>query len=238
MVGYDVLFLSRNSKSPIRRRGVPVSDQLGHDHDTLGHDQKKTMAQRSKPNSNSKRSIPHGNAVAGLAAGFVSSLVMHPLDVVTTRMQAQDSRTATERKYKNPIEALIKIARKDGVLQLYPGVVPNVVGSMTNWGVYFLGYNYSRNQLRAYINRDRDVLLEPEPRELSPVMNLFCATAIGCVSAIITQPIWLAKTRMELQSVENPMYKSMRHCLVTVAKNEGVEALFKYKIPVIPPTLE
>ena len=167
--------------------------------------------------------VLYGNATAGLAAGFCSSLIMHPLDVVTTRMQAHCYRTTLEPKYNNPFEALWKIAHKEGYSQLYAGVVPNIVGSMTNWGVYFLGYNYTRSQVRAYINRNNCL----EEHELTPGMNLFCATAIGCISAILTQPLWLVKTRMELQDPERPQYKTMNHCLRSVASKEGIGALFK-----------
>lgn len=169
----------------------------------------------------------HANAIAGVAAGFCSSLTMHPLDVVTTRMQARDNRTVLAPPYRNAFDALVKIARKDGILHLYAGVVPNIVGSMTNWGVYFLGYNYARSQLRKYINSEDEHCSENEPKDLTAPMNLLCATSVGCVSAVITQPIWLAKTRMQLQDIDSMKYKSMSNCLMTVAKSEGIGALFK-----------
>jgi solute carrier family 25 folate transporter 32 len=171
-----------------------------------------------------RKAIPHGNAAAGIVAGFVSSLTMHPLDVVTTRMQAQDSRSSN---YKNVLESVMSIARKEGVRRLYAGVVPNIVGSMTNWGLYFYGYNYARNQARAYLNKERNPNTMDAPRELGAAMNLMCATAIGCISAVITQPIWLTKTRMQLQDTSKIQYRSMSHCLFTVAQQEGFRSLFK-----------
>jgi solute carrier family 25 (mitochondrial folate transporter), member 32 len=175
------------------------------------------MADQSKAN-------PHRNAVAGIIAGFISSLAMHPLDVITTRMQAHDSRISN---YKNVLESLVSIARKEGMTRLYAGVVPNIVGSMTNWGVYFYGYNYARNQARAYLNKERDPNSMDEPRELGAAINLLCATTIGCISAVVTQPLWLAKTRMQLQDTAKIQYRSMRHCLLTVAQEEGFRSLFK-----------
>ena len=165
-----------------------------------------------------------GNAIAGVVGGFTSSLIMHPLDVVTTRMQAQDGRISQFPIYKNPLRALVLIAKTEGFSRLYAGIVPNLVGSTTNWGIYFFGYNYSRNVMRAYIQRKDN---SPESKELGPVSNLCCATATGCVSAIVTQPIWLAKTRMELQHGANAQYRGMVHCIVTVVQKEGFRALFR-----------
>ncbi len=173
---------------------------------------------------NAHKSLPHGNAIAGIIAGFVSSLAMHPLDVVTTRMQAHDSRMSN---HKNALDSVVRIARNEGIRRLYAGVVPNIVGSMTNWGVYFYGYNYARNQIRVYLNKERDRNSTDEPRELGAAMNLLCATAIGCISAVVTQPIWLAKTRMELQDTTMIKYRSMRHCIFLVAQEEGLRSLFK-----------
>ncbi len=155
-----------------------------------------------------RKSLPHGNAIAGMMAGFMSSLTMHPLDVVTTRMQAHDSRMSS---HKNALDSVVSIARKEGIRRLYAGVIPNIVGSMTNWGVYFYGYNYARNQARAYLNKERDPNSTDGPRELGAGMNLLCATAIGCISAVVTQPIWLAKTRMQLQDTTKMKYRSMSH---------------------------
>jgi len=62
-------------------------------------------------------------------------------------------------------------------------------------------------------------------------MNLLCATAIGCISAIVTQPIWLAKTRMQLQDTTKIKYRSMSHCLFMVAQEEGLRSLFRGLVP-------
>jgi solute carrier family 25 folate transporter 32 len=169
-----------------------------------------------------RKSLPHGNAVAGMIAGFISSLTMHPLDVVTTRMQADRMSN-----HKNVLYDVVSIARKEGITRLYAGVVPNIVGSMTNWGVYFYGYNYARNQARAYLNKERNPNSTDEPRELGAAMNLLCATSIGCISAVVTQPIWLTKTRMQLQDATKIKYRSMSHCLFKVAQEEGFRSLFK-----------
>ncbi len=180
--------------------------------------------QRVVSSNEKSRWLLSGNAIAGVVGGFTSSLIMHPLDVVTTRMQAQDGRTSKVPKYRNPFRALVMIAQTEGFKRLYAGIVPNLVGSTTNWGVYFFGYNYTRNLMRIYIQEKEN---SPEPRELGPISNLCCATATGCFSALVTQPIWLAKTRMELQHSSHVQYRGMLHCIISVIQKEGFRSLFR-----------
>jgi solute carrier family 25 folate transporter 32 len=184
-----------------------------------------TADRHATSTSEKRKHLLSGNAIAGVVGGFTSSLIMHPLDVVTTRMQAQDGRISSIPKYRNPIRALLVIARTEGFKRLYAGLVPNLVGSTTNWGIYFFGYNYSRSILRAFI---QDAEGNTEQKELGPIMNLCCATVTGCISAIATQPIWLAKTRMELQQGSHMEYRGMLHCITTVVQKEGTSALFRF----------
>lgn len=49
-----------------------------------------------------------------------------------------DGRTMTSPQYRGLIGAFITIFRQEGVRGLYKGVTPNVCGSGSAWGFYFL----------------------------------------------------------------------------------------------------
>lgn len=51
-----------------------------------------------------------------------------------------DGRTAKSPQYRGLISAFLTIARQEGVRGLYKGVTPNVCGSGSAWGFYFLLY--------------------------------------------------------------------------------------------------
>jgi len=85
------------------------------------------------------------NAVAGLSGGFVSSIMIHPLDVVNTRVQVADGRLSHLPVYRSTWDGLRSIARHEGIRQLYAGLYPNLVGSTMSWGFYFYGYNALRD---------------------------------------------------------------------------------------------
>ena len=161
--------------------------------------------------------------VAGTAGGLVSSLLTHPLDVVITRMQAQMHSTQAQ-KYRNTGSELFLIANQEGLRGLFSGVIPGLLGSMTAWGVYFVAYNHLRALLQ---HRFRDHDERFSKRHLSPVSNVACAVAAGCVSTVATQPIWLIKTRLQLQQRSCSQYKGMMHCSVDIFRTEGVYGLYR-----------
>lgn len=97
------------------------------------------------------------HAVAGLGAGTVATLVMHPLDLIKVRFQLADSPRAASfstsptstaageiSQAKKPgfgravYGALADAVRADGWKGLYRGLVPNLVGGAGSWGLYFL----------------------------------------------------------------------------------------------------
>ena len=165
--------------------------------------------------------------VAGTAAGLVSSLVTHPLDVVITRMQAHSANISGIPKYRSTGGALIKIAVSEGITSLFSGIIPGLFGSMATWGVYFVAYNQLRGELQHRLQK------EHRAQQLSPVSNVCCAVVAGCVSTVATQPIWLIKTRLQLQTKRR--YHGMVHCCLEIVRIEGLYALFRSKF--IPPTL-
>lgn len=105
--------------------------------------------------------------MAGLGAGTVATLVMHPLDLVKVRFQLAETPRATSRSQaissfstsptastsgaagssftsKRPgfgravYGALEDAVRTDGWKGLYRGLIPNLVGGAGSWGLYFL----------------------------------------------------------------------------------------------------
>ncbi|GER49019.1 folate carrier protein [Striga asiatica] len=128
------------------------------------------------------------NAAAGSAAGLATVTFTHPLDVIRTRFQVNDGRLSALPTYKNTPHALFTIARTEGLRGLYAGFYPAVLGSTISWGLYF--YFYNKAKQRYLRNRE----------ELSPVLHLASAAEAGGLVCLCTNPIWLVKTRLQLQT--------------------------------------
>eukprot|EP01116_Phalansterium_solitarium_P014494 TRINITY_DN3219_c0_g1_i1.p1 TRINITY_DN3219_c0_g1~~TRINITY_DN3219_c0_g1_i1.p1 ORF type:complete len:271 (-),score=49.52 TRINITY_DN3219_c0_g1_i1:160-972(-) len=128
------------------------------------------------------------HSIAGVVAGAVTTAVLHPLDLVKTRLQAHDGRTLT-RAYRGTWHALRSIGGADGVKALYQGMTPNVVGSSVSWGLYLLVYSWLKQQLG-----------EQGRQPLGSAGHLCAATGAGVVTALCTNPLWVLKTRMCLRT--------------------------------------
>ncbi|KAK3032276.1 hypothetical protein RJ639_036233 [Escallonia herrerae] len=128
------------------------------------------------------------NATAGAVAGLATVTFSHPLDVVRTRFQVNDGRVTNLPTYKNTPHALFTIARTEGFRGLYAGFYPAVVGSTISWGLYFFFYSKAKQRY----SRDR--------KELSPGLHLASAAEAGALVCLCTNPVWLVKTRLQLQT--------------------------------------
>ena len=167
------------------------------------------------------------DATSGAAAGMVSVLALHPLDVIKTRLQVQDGVDRRAAAYRGTVHAFRTVARQEGARGFYAGVVPAVVGSTVSWGVYFTCYNNAKARYR----RAHD--LEHLPSHL----HLASAAEAGLVVSLATNPIWVVKTRLQLQkkrdasATSNPTavrpYRGFADALAQIARTEGVAGLYK-----------
>lgn len=115
------------------------------------------------------------NSVAGLAAGGASTIAMHPLDLIKTRMQVTGGRT---------LSILGTVYRDHGIRGLYRGLGTNLFGGMLGWGFYFAWYG----QIKSWIGGKRKVLSGAE--------YLVSSASAGVLTSVCTNPIWVVKTRM------------------------------------------
>lgn len=177
------------------------------------------------------------NGVIGSAAGGVATLLTHPFDTIKTRFQANDGRgSGFAIKYSGVVDAFFKICKEEGAAALYKGFVPNLIGSMCAWGLYMFGYNLARNALNSVI--------PPSPASPSKThnasVNFVSAATAGIISATLTNPIWLIKTRLQLQAnaaatnarLPKPArYNGFLHCAGCIVKEEGAPGLFRGLLP-------
>ncbi|XVF59698.1 hypothetical protein PTKIN_Ptkin07bG0297000 [Pterospermum kingtungense] len=158
------------------------------------------------------------NATAGALAGFATVAAMYPLDIVRTRFQVNDGRLTNFPAYKNTAHAIFTITRSEGLRGLYAGFSPAVLGSTVSWGLYF--FFYGRAKQRYSKNGEE---------KLSPGLHLASAAEAGALVSLCTNPIWLIKTRLQLQ---NPLhqtrpYSGIYDALRTILREEGWTALYK-----------
>ncbi|XP_076864482.1 solute carrier family 25 member 32a isoform X2 [Brachyhypopomus gauderio] len=155
---------------------------------------------------------------AGLGGGVVSTMVLHPLDLVKIRFAVSDG-LSFRPQYTGMLHCLRSIWKVEGVRGLYQGVTPNIWGAGASWGLYFLFYN----AIKAYIQESRQ-------SELSAAEHLVSAAEAGILTLCLTNPVWVTKTRLVLQYSAEPdgkRYKGMLDALVKIYRHEGIPGLYR-----------
>lgn len=229
--------------------------------------------------------MPHvdHHLVAGTAGGVITALLLHPLDLVKVRLQVQDGRTVATR-YKGVLSAISSITKTEGLVGFYRGVVPAMWGSGASWGLYFYFYESCKRRMlanaRAEAERSsqsssfsastaissgpgrpaRSTSDESQPPRLSVSQNLYAAWEGGTITCFFTNPLWLVKTRLQLQTnaptapvsghisgaaaaaaanaaavdvSHHRAYRGMLHALATIVREEGALGLYRGLFPAL-----
>ncbi|RMZ77507.1 hypothetical protein DV737_g4327, partial [Chaetothyriales sp. CBS 132003] len=136
------------------------------------------------------------NPIAGAGAGLASGVVTCPLDVIKTKLQAQGGFATRAVKGEYPTSAQVYngisgtakvIWREEGLRGMYRGLGPMLLGYLPTWAVYMTVYENTR-----------DFWFD----QCGSWWAARCGSSLtaGACSTILTNPIWVVKTRLMSQS--------------------------------------
>ncbi|KAJ3098687.1 hypothetical protein HDU97_003804 [Phlyctochytrium planicorne] len=170
------------------------------------------------------------HALAGFLAGAVSTAILHPLDLVKTKFQVDESKyRAGAFGLRGTWNSLMKIKALDGAAGLYRGISANMAGATLSWGLYFWWYSLFKEQMV-----DWKVKGDTSDKKLSASEHLVASAVAGAITALFTNPFWLVKTRMCADRASDPgAYKSLIEGLTKTYKYEGIPGLYKGIIPAL-----
>ena len=179
--------------------------------------------------------------VAGVSAGVISTSLLLPLDVIKVRLQVSEQpqhkgkqAEGIPKRRLGAIRVLRSIIRHEGIGGLYQGLAPAVVGSSVSWGGYFFLYEGFKKR----IQEDRKA--RGKPTDLHSTDNFGVAILSGACMVFLTNPVWLIKTRMQLQmkkasdsyGMKKP-YDGIIDAARTIVREEGVWALYRGTVPAL-----
>lgn len=171
--------------------------------------------------------VRYEHLVAGITGGVTSTLLLHPLDLLKIRFAVCDGRHAVP-QYNSLTKAVSQICKEEGIRGLYKGVTPNVWGSGSAWGLYFLFYN----SIKTWIQGDNT------KKPLGPTLHMTAAAEAGILTLILTNPVWVVKTRLCLQYAEEQhsfeksnRYNGMLDALKKIYNAEGIRGLYRGFVP-------
>ncbi|KAF9932355.1 hypothetical protein FBU30_008335 [Linnemannia zychae] len=169
--------------------------------------------------------------LAGGTGGMAGALVTSPLDVVKTRLQSSlyhssksAAGTAVSRSGIASVAGHIKdtclflgqIYSKEGPRALYKGLGPNLVGVIPARAINFATYGNGK-KFYTDLNGGKETAF----------VHLSSAATAGVVTATMTNPIWLVKTRMQLQVEGVRQYKNSFDCVFKILKSEGIRGMYR-----------
>ncbi|EWG56031.1 hypothetical protein FVEG_14164 [Fusarium verticillioides 7600] len=168
-------------------------------------------------------------SLAGVGAGALAAVVGNPTEVILIRMQADGLKPLSQQaRYSSAVDALRRIARREGVLALWKGAGPTLIRAMSiNFG-QLTSFSEAKNQLQEHTS------LSP------PVRTAVAAGIAGCLGALISQPFDFVKTRLQNQVKTSPavglgsgelLYKGTFDCLFKVIRKEGLFRLYRDILP-------
>ncbi|KAI1853707.1 hypothetical protein JX265_003960 [Neoarthrinium moseri] len=158
--------------------------------------------------------------LSGLTAGSVATLVVHPLDIVKTRMQLHRSSAPTSASLTTFSLFRGLTQTPQPVRALYRGLTPNLLGNASSWASFFF---FKARAERAILG------LKHAPDAVLTSTDYFAASALAGVGVqILTNPIWVLKVRM-LSSDRGAVgaYPSMWAGAVQLFRTEGWRGFYR-----------
>lgn len=187
------------------------------------------------------KSWPH--FIAGGLGGMASATLTAPLDVLKTRLQSTyyQQHLAALRSARGlpPIETmsfarssllhiretgeiLWQVPKAEGWRALFKGLGPNLIGVVPARAINFYAYGNGKRLISTHFNDGKEAAW----------VHLCSAAAAGIVTGTATNPIWLVKTRLQLDKTTHAdgrgrQYKNALDCTMQTIRKEGITGLYR-----------
>lgn len=164
-----------------------------------------------------------------------------PLDVLKTRLQSdlyqaqiRASRSAATSAL-NPARAAMyhltdtlqilgSVYKNEGGRALFKGLGPNLIGVVPARAINFYVYGNGKRLIAQELNGGEE----------GAIVYLGAGAAAGIVTSTATNPIWMVKTRMQLDKnrakeggATQRQYRNSIDCVRQILRNEGITGMYK-----------
>jgi len=175
---------------------------------------------------------------------MTAATVTSPFDVLRTRLQSdyyqqQLAASRASRGIPPPsslsfgrasrlhisetIQILFAIPRAEGWRALFKGLGPNLIGVVPARSINFYCYGNGKKFISNTFNNGKEATW----------VHLTAAAAAGIITGTATNPIWLVKTRLQLDKDQaegvgkGRRYRGAWDCVVKTVRKEGVKGLYR-----------
>ncbi|PVH99434.1 mitochondrial carrier [Periconia macrospinosa] len=187
------------------------------------------------PNSSS------AHLIAGASGGLATAILTSPLDVLRTRLQSDFYRhtpqagqpplkstsihplSASVRHLRETFQIIHSVHYTEGLRGFFRGLGPSLAGVVPATAIKFYVYGNCKRLGAEILNCGED----------AAIVHAQAAVAAGIATSTATNPIWLVKTRLQLDKsrtqggVTARQYKNSLDCVRQVVQQEGVKGLYR-----------
>ncbi|GAV52104.1 hypothetical protein ZYGR_0AG00950 [Zygosaccharomyces rouxii] len=153
------------------------------------------------------------SAIAGAGGGALSMTLTYPLVTITTKLQAEEKISQREgREKRSAAEVIKELFKEHGITGFYNGLESAIYGmTITNF-VYYYFYEWATKSVKRVCQHD----------QLSTLESMFTGAVAGSATAITSNPIWVANTRMTVTK----SHKTTLATILEIVEKDGVATLF------------
>lgn len=164
-------------------------------------------------------------AFAGAASGFITRALCQPLDVLKIRFQLQVEPIAKQAnsKYRSITQAIVTIAKEEGVKSFWKGHVPAQWLSI----LYGLG-QFWFFEVSSKVSYDLGF-----STRYNSLSNFFCGSLAGTFATVVSFPFDVVRTRLVAQNEQQKIYSGVTSTFISIARIEGGFVLYRGLLPTI-----
>jgi solute carrier family 25 protein 33/36 len=178
---------------------------------------------------------------------MTAAVLTSPLDVVKTRLQSDFYKTQilesrrlsgapptsslspprqAVRHFQETFQILFSIHKVEGWRALFKGLGPNLIGVVPARAINFYTYGNGKRIISEHFNHGQQAAW----------VHLCAAATAGIVTGTATNPIWVIKTRLQLDKNQaaqagSPIYarryKNSLDCFTQTVRHEGIRGLYR-----------
>ncbi|PNS19686.1 hypothetical protein CAC42_7530 [Sphaceloma murrayae] len=190
---------------------------------------------------------PWAHFVAGGLGGMTSAFLTCPLDVLKTRLQSDFYQTQLSAAraargvpplsqlsiaqtgllhVRETFQILFAIPKVEGWRALFKGLGPNLIGVVPARAINFWAYGNGKRIISHNLNGGQEAAW----------VHLLAAANAGIITGTATNPIWLVKTRLQLDKataekkgagLDGRKYKNALDCTLQTVRTEGIRGLYR-----------
>eukprot|EP01089_Gocevia_fonbrunei_P017967 TRINITY_DN5989_c0_g1_i3.p1 TRINITY_DN5989_c0_g1~~TRINITY_DN5989_c0_g1_i3.p1 ORF type:complete len:292 (-),score=22.08 TRINITY_DN5989_c0_g1_i3:26-901(-) len=170
------------------------------------------------------RTLPVEIAIGALASSGAVTF-SNPMEVVKTRLQLQgelQKKGVYSKQYRGLVHGLWTIFKNEGIRGIQKGLFLAYPYTITMNGIRLGSYDTFKRKVASITGLDQTNVL----------VAITAAASSGVIGSIFANPFYVAKTRLQAQSVHAPVghqhhYQNAFHALKSIYSNEGVGGYFR-----------